>query len=89
MTVKNYSYDLVSGTRTLVVPANNSPQRVSLHNHHHGSGKDIYVGDVDVTVGTGLHLVAGTEVDILLGASDELYAITADADCNLRVLTVR
>lgn len=89
MTVLTYSYDLVPNVRTLVVPASVSVQHVCIHNHEHSTSKEIFIGNDEVTVANGMHAVATATGQIQLLPGDDLYAITSDSGCNLRVLVVR
>jgi hypothetical protein len=89
MTVKTYGYDLVPNTRTLVVGASVSVQHICVHNHEHSNNKEIFVGGPDVTVANGMHAVATQTGQIQLLPGDELYAITSDTNCNLRILVVK
>jgi hypothetical protein len=88
MAIKTYSYNLLTGVRTLVVPASVSVQHICIHNHEHNQNHEIYVGGSDVTLANGMHAVA-TETGVLqLLPGDELYAIANQAS-NLRILVVQ
>jgi hypothetical protein len=88
MAIKTFSYDLLTGVRTLVVGASTSVQHVCIHNHEHNQNHEIYVGGPDVTLANGMHAVA-TETSVLqLLPGDELYAIANQAS-NLRILVVK
>lgn len=89
MTVLTYSYDLVPNVRTLVVPASVSVQHICVHNHEHSTAKEIFIGNSEVTIDNGMHAVATQTGQIQLLPGDDLYAITADTSCNLRILVVR
>jgi len=89
MAVKTYGFDLVQNVRTLVVGASSSVQHVSVHNHEHSLNKEIFIGGADVTVANGMHAVAQATSTVQLLPGDELYAITSDTGCNLRILVVR
>jgi hypothetical protein len=89
MAVKTYGFDLVQNVRTLVVGASSSVQHVSVHNHEHATSKEIFIGGADVTVANGMHAVATATSTIQLLPGDELYAITSQTGCNLRILVVR
>jgi hypothetical protein len=88
MTVKTYAYDLVEGVRTLVVPQSVNVQHVCIHNHEHNQNHDIFLGNADVTVSNGMHLVATETTEMQLLPGDDLYAV-ASQNCNLRVLVIR
>jgi hypothetical protein len=89
MAVKTYGFDLVQNVRTLVVGASTSVQHVSVHNHEHSLNKEIFIGGADVTVANGMHAVAKETSAVQLLPGDELYAITSDTGCNLRILVVK
>jgi len=89
MAVFTYGFDLVQNVRTLVVPASTSPQHVCIHNHEHSQNKEIFIGNADVTVNNGIHVVATETGTFQLLPGDELYAITAQTGVNLRVLVVK
>jgi hypothetical protein len=89
MAVKTYGFDLVQDVRTLVVGASSSVQHVSIHNHEHATSKEIFIGGADVTVANGMHAVATATSTVQLLPGDELYAITSQTGCNLRILVVR
>jgi hypothetical protein len=89
MAVKTYGFDLVQNVRTLVVGASTSVQHVCVHNHEHALGKEIFVGGSDVTVDNGMHAVATATGVVQLLPGDELYAITSQTGCNLRILVVK
>jgi hypothetical protein len=89
MAVKTYGFDLVQNVRTLVVGSSVSVQHVCIHNHEHSQNKEIFIGGADVTVDNGMHAVATQTGMVQLLPGDELYAITAQNDCNLRILVVR
>jgi hypothetical protein len=88
MAVITYGYDLATGVRTLVAPASTSVQKVRVHNHEHNQNHDIYLGNADVTVSNGMHLVATETTEMQLLPGDDLYAV-ASQNCNLRVLVIR
>jgi hypothetical protein len=89
MAVKTYGFDLVQDVRTLVVGSSVSVQHVSVHNHEHSLNKEIFIGGADVTVDNGMHAVAKETVTVQLLPGDELYAITSQTNCNLRILVVK
>jgi len=89
MPVRTYAYDLVQNVRTLVVPANVQPQEVCIHNHEHALGREIFIGDSEVTVENGMHAVSTQTSVITLQPGDDLYAITAEnGGANLRIMVV-
>jgi len=89
MAVKTYGFDLVQNVRTLVVGASTSVQHVCIHNHEHSQNKEIFIGGPDVTVDNGMHAVATQTGVVQLLPGDELYAITSQTGCNLRILVVK
>ena len=89
MPVQTYSYNLAQGVRTLVVPPNVEPQEVCIHNHEHALGKEIFIGNSEVTVDNGMHAVSQQTSIIILQPGDELYAITTENNgANLRIMVV-
>jgi hypothetical protein len=88
MAIKTYSYDLLEGVRTLVVPASVSVQHVCIHNHEHNQNHEIYVGGSDVTLANGMHSVATSTGVLQILPGDELFAIANQAS-NLRILVVK
>ena len=89
MTIKTYGYDLVANVRTLVVPASVSVQHVCVHNHEHATSKEIFIGGSDVTVDNGMHAVVTQTGQVQLLPGDELFAITAQDDVNLRIMVIK
>jgi hypothetical protein len=89
MPVQTYSYNLAQGVRTLVVPPNVEPQEVCIHNHEHATGKEIFIGNSEVTVDNGMHEVSQETSIITLPPGDELYAISGEnGTVNLRIMVV-
>lgn len=89
MTIKTYGYDLVANVRTLVVPASVSVQHVCVHNHEHSTSREIFIGGSDVTVDNGMHAVVTQTGQVQLLPGDELFAITAQNDVNLRIMVIK
>jgi hypothetical protein len=89
MPVQTFGFDLVQNVRTLVVGASVSVQHVCIHNHQHNENKEIFIGGPDVTVDNGMHAVATATGIVQLMPGDELYAITSQNGCNLRILVVK
>lgn len=89
MTIKTYGYDLVANVRTLVVPASVSVQHVCVHNHEHSTSREIFIGGSDVTVDNGMHAVATQTGQVQLLPGDELFAITAQDNVNLRIMVIK
>lgn len=89
MPVRTYSYDLEKNVRELVVPANVEPQEVCIHNHEHALGKEIFIGNSEVTTANGMHAVSTQTSTITLNPGDELYAISGEnGTVNLRIMVV-
>jgi hypothetical protein len=89
MTIKTYGYDLVANVRTLVVPASVSVQHVCVHNHEHSTSREIFIGGSDVTVDNGMHAVVTQTGQVQLLPGDELFAITAQDNVNLRIMVIK
>lgn len=49
--------------------------RLTVNNHEHGGGKNIWVGPADVTTATGMQL-NGAPVTFTLGPMENLHAVT-------------
>lgn len=75
----------VGTSAIMVVPADDNPQQVVLHNHEHANNHEIFLGPAGVTTATGLHLIHSETLQLNVAAGDELYAI---ADGNNRELHV-
>jgi hypothetical protein len=89
MPVKTFGYDLVKNVRVQVVPPDNEPQEVCIHNHEHSSSKEIFLGNETVTVDNGMHAVATQTSIITLPPGDGLWAITAySGGANIRIMVV-
>lgn len=89
MAVSTYSFDLAQNVRTLVVGASTGVQHICVHNHEHNQNHEIFIGGADVTVDNGMHAVATQTGQIQLLPGDELFAVTAQAGVNLRILVVK
>jgi hypothetical protein len=89
MPVKTFGYDLVQNVRIQVVPPDNEPQEVCIHNHEHSQNREIFLGNETVTVETGMHAVATQTSIITLPPGDGLWAITPNnGGANLRIMVV-
>jgi heme/copper-type cytochrome/quinol oxidase subunit 2 len=74
---------------TLVVPAHDHIQQVTLHNHEHNSNSQIYVNGPGVAVNNGLHLPDTETIQLNLAAGDSMWAISDTTDNELHVLISR
>jgi len=73
----------VTTTATLLIASDNLPRVCYLHSD---SGS-VYIGGSDVTSATGIHLLNGTTMEILVPFNETIYGITASATHTIRVLT--
>jgi hypothetical protein len=74
----------VTTSPTLIVPADNIPRTVYIHN---GGGAKIYLGGADVSTGNGFHLGNGESQDIFVPTNEKLYGIVASSTNTINVLT--
>jgi dUTPase len=89
MAIKTFQYALAQDVRQLIAPPSVQPQEVHIHNHEHSQGRNLYIGDETVTVTTGHHVLAETDIVIYLQPGQYLYGITPDgAGCDVTVLCV-
>jgi len=88
MPVFNETFE-VTDTAVQIVQASSNPMRVELHNHEHSTAHSIYLGDENVTIANGFHMTAESKIELVLGAGDELFAISDhDGGATLRVLRI-
>ena len=90
MPINTYQYSLPQGTAVLVVPNDNMPQEVCIHNHEHSANKEIFIGgNTSVTDTTGIHAVATQTSTIMIRPGDELWAYTNEnGGAELHIMTV-
>jgi hypothetical protein len=74
----------VTTSPTLIVPADNIPRTVYIHN---SSGAKIYLGGADVSTANGFHLGNGESQDIFVPTNEKLYGIVASSTNTVNVLT--
>jgi hypothetical protein len=74
----------VTTSPTLIVPADNIPRTVYIHN---GGGAKVYLGGADVSTGNGFHLGNGESQDIFVPTNENLYSIVASSTNTVNVLT--
>jgi hypothetical protein len=70
----------------MVVPRDDNPQHVVLHNHEHSNNHEIYLGPAGVTTATGLHLIHTETMHLTVAPGDELYAVADGVARQLHVL---
>jgi hypothetical protein len=88
MPIKTAQFTLGSGVATLIVPSDTMSQLVRVHDHEHAQNSSIYVGAADVTLTTGLHIKSLETMELTLGPSDSLYAISDTAGVEVHVLRI-
>jgi hypothetical protein len=66
-----------ASSNTVYVGRGSNPRSVQIFNPD--AAIDIYLGTATVTSGTGYKLLHGTSINLVLSASDSLYAISASA----------
>jgi len=76
----------VGTAAVLVVPRDDNPQTVLLHNHEHNNNHLIFAGSSTVTTTTGIHIPATETLQVTVPAGDELYACADGASRVLHVL---
>jgi len=74
----------VTTSPTLIVPADNIPRTVYIHN---GGGAKVYLGGVDVSTGNGFHLGNDESQDVFVPTNEKLYGIVASSTNTVIVLT--
>ncbi len=76
MAIKSFQYDLEQNVRQVICPPSIHPQEVHVHNHEHGQRKDLYVGGPNVTADNGHHVLAESDMRIVLHPGQSLYGVT-------------
>ncbi len=74
----------VTTTATLVVPKDDKPRTVYLHN---SAGTTIYLGGSAVTTSNGYHLGNGETETLFIPTNETLYGIVAAGSHDIKVLT--
>jgi hypothetical protein len=74
---------------SLVVPNDNMPQEVHLHNMTKSSNEYIYIGGASVGTGNSLHLDPGESITMTLRPGDQLYALSDPSGLELGVLAIK
>lgn len=74
----------VTTSPTLIVPADNIPRTVYIHN---GGGAKVYLGGADVSTSNGFHLGNGESQDLFVPTNEKLYGIVASSTNTVNVLT--
>ena len=74
----------VTTSPTLILPADNIPRTVYIHN---GGGAKIYLGGADVSTANGFHLSNAESQDIFVPTNEKLYGIVASSTNTINVLT--
>jgi hypothetical protein len=73
----------VTTSPTLIVPADNIPRTVYIHN---GGGAKVYLGGADVSTANGFHLGNGESQDIFIPTNEKLYSVVASSTNTVNVL---
>ena len=74
----------VTTSPTLILPADNIPRTVYIHN---GGGAKVYLGGADVSTANGFHLGNGESQDIFVPTNETFYGIVASSTNTVNVLT--
>jgi len=74
----------VTTSPTLIVPADNIPRTVYIHN---GGGAKVYLGGADVSTANGFHLGNGESQDVFVPTNEKLYSVVASSTNTVNVLT--
>lgn len=74
----------VTTAATLVVPKDDKPRTVYIHN---SAGVTVYLGGSAVTTSNGWHLGNGESQDLFIPTNETLYGIVAAGSHDLKVLT--
>lgn len=73
---------------TLIVPNDNMPQEVHLHNMTKSSNEYIYVGNASVSTANAIHIDPGEDLSMTLRPGDSLYAISDPSGLDVGVLRI-
>jgi hypothetical protein len=74
----------VTTSPTLIVPADNIPRTVYIHN---GGGAKVYLGGADVSTANGFHLGNNESQDFFVPTNEKLYSVVASSTNTVIVLT--
>ena len=74
----------VATTATVIVPADDKPRTIYIHN---AGGAKIYVGGSSVTTTTGFHIGNGESQELFVPTNEKLYAVVASSTNDIQVLT--
>jgi hypothetical protein len=70
------SGQITVGTASVEVSGHNTQSvRITLNNHEHGSGKQIWIGNAGVTISNGM-LLNGEPLSLTLNPMEHLHAVT-------------
>lgn len=89
MPVIHNVFTLSNTVPTKVVPEDNQPQEVHLHNLTKSSNEYIYLGSDSVTTSNSVHLDPGESKVLNLRPLDALYAVSDPAGLQLGVMIMR
>lgn len=64
-------------TAVQIATPDDSPQHVYIHNQASNNASDVFVGGSAVTITTGLEIPHDSQLAIVLGAGDALFAISS------------
>jgi hypothetical protein len=89
MAIYSAQHTLSDTAATLVVPPSTQPQEVHLHNMTKSSNEYIHLGNSDVSLTNSIHIDPGESLQMILMASQALYAVSDPDGLVLGVLAVR
>ncbi len=88
MPISNNNVTLSDTTPTLILEADNNPQRIHLHNMSKSSNDYIHFGNADMTLTNSIHIDPGETVQYEIPAGDTLYAMSDPDGLELGVLRI-
>lgn len=82
-------HTLTLGTPVLIVPADNMPQDVTLHNMTKSSNEYIFIGGSAVSTTNAPHIDPGETLQLTLRPSDSLWAVSEPDGLEVGVLAIQ
>lgn len=89
MPITSAQYTVAENTRVKIVTADNMPQTVIIHEGDHSSSTTSFLGDVNVSASTGLHIHNGETLTMTLRPNDELYCFSSQGAPVMHVLQIQ
>ena len=89
MPVTQAQYTLTLGTAIRIVAPDVMPHDVVLHNMTKSSNEYIFVGNSEVSVGSGVHIDPGETLQMTLQPNDDLWAVSDPGGLEVGVVDIR